>query len=103
MGLSHTDRATHWTVTFNAKLGSSSSDHGRPMTVEREPVRPDLSAPSIIIAMCNYWKNYYVYSMCNDHGLHFFKTSIDGIRDTACRTAPHERFIIVDGRCPYCR
>lgn len=45
MDLSHTDRATHWTVTFNAKLGSPSSDYGRPMTVEREYVpAPDAKA-----------------------------------------------------------
>ncbi|ROV97943.1 hypothetical protein VSDG_04914 [Cytospora chrysosperma] len=41
--------------------------------------------------MCDFVKNFYIYSSCTDPGTHFFKTSVDGSRENACPQAPHER------------
>ncbi|KAI1814751.1 hypothetical protein GGS20DRAFT_585239 [Poronia punctata] len=30
--------------------------------------------------MCDFTKNYYIYTSCLDPGTHFFRTSIDGSR-----------------------
>ncbi|KAI0450125.1 hypothetical protein F5B21DRAFT_445872 [Xylaria acuta] len=52
--------------------------------------------------MCEYTKNYYIYTTCLDPGTHFFRTSIDGSRKTACPRGPHERYIVQPGQCPLC-
>ncbi|KAF3769331.1 hypothetical protein M406DRAFT_250051 [Cryphonectria parasitica EP155] len=52
--------------------------------------------------MCNVTKNYYIYEHCNDPGLHFTRTSMDGDKSRKCPQGPHERFIVQPGRCPLC-
>ncbi|ORY56708.1 uncharacterized protein BCR38DRAFT_414454 [Pseudomassariella vexata] len=37
--------------------------------------------------MCDFTKNYYIYTSCQDPGAHFFRTSVDGSRKTACPKA----------------
>ncbi|KAI1181552.1 hypothetical protein F5B17DRAFT_271052 [Nemania serpens] len=54
------------------------------------------------LIMCNFTKNYYIYTSCQDPGAHFFRTSIDGSRQTACPRGPHERYIVEPGQCPLC-
>ncbi|KAI0858410.1 hypothetical protein F4860DRAFT_318620 [Xylaria cubensis] len=56
----------------------------------------------ILPTMCEYTKNYYIYTTCHDPGAHFFRTSIDGSRKTACPRGPHERYIVQPGQCPLC-
>ena len=53
--------------------------------------------------MCDYYKNFYIYSTCTNGALHFIRTSIDGNATTRCPTAPHERYIVVQGTCQACR
>ncbi|RSM11378.1 hypothetical protein CDV31_006816 [Fusarium ambrosium] len=43
--------------------------------------------------MCDFTKNYYIYTSCTDPGTHFCKTSTDGSRKHACPKGPHERYI----------
>ncbi|RKU46456.1 hypothetical protein DL546_007388 [Coniochaeta pulveracea] len=57
---------------------------------------------STLGAMCDYTKNYYVYTSCLDPGAHFFRTSIDGSKKNACPKGPHERYIMIAGQCPLC-
>ncbi|KAM5355745.1 hypothetical protein ACJ41O_002391 [Fusarium nematophilum] len=45
--------------------------------------------------MCDFTKNYYIYTSCTDPGTHFCKTSTDGSRKTACPKGPHERYIVM--------
>lgn len=52
--------------------------------------------------MCNFTKNYYIYSACSDPGAHFCKTSTDGSREQSCPAGPHERFIVIPESCPLC-
>ncbi|KAG7058805.1 hypothetical protein JMJ77_0006176 [Colletotrichum scovillei] len=52
--------------------------------------------------MCDFTKNYYIYTSCIDPGAHFFRTSVDGNRSRACGSGPHERYIVVPGHCPLC-
>lgn len=52
--------------------------------------------------MCEYTKNYYIYTSCVDPGAHFFGTSVDGKREYKCERGPHERYIVVPGHCPLC-
>lgn len=52
--------------------------------------------------MCDFTKNYYIYSSCMDPGAHFFRTSVDGNRKLACPKGPHERYIVQPGTCPLC-
>lgn len=58
--------------------------------------------PPPITKMCDFVKNFYIYSSCTDPGTHFFKTSVDGSRENACPQAPHERYIVQQGTCPLC-
>lgn len=53
--------------------------------------------------MCNYFKNYYVYSTCLNPIAHLIRTSMDGSKDQSCSEGPHERFIVVVGNCLLCR
>lgn len=53
-------------------------------------------------SMCDFTKNYYIYSSCLDPGAHFFRTSVDGNRKLACPKGPHERYIVQPGTCPLC-
>ncbi|KAG4413675.1 hypothetical protein IFR04_013179 [Cadophora malorum] len=52
--------------------------------------------------MCEYTKNYYIYTSCVDPGAHFFGTSVDGKKEHRCSRGPHERYIVVPGHCPLC-
>ena len=52
--------------------------------------------------MCDFTKNYYIYTSCADPGLHFFRTSVDGSRKRSCPKGPHERYIMLPGQCPLC-
>ncbi len=52
--------------------------------------------------MCNFTKNYYIYTSCLDPGAHYFGTSVDGSRKHACPKGPHERYIVLPGQCPLC-
>ncbi|KAE9582808.1 hypothetical protein CGMCC3_g945 [Colletotrichum fructicola] len=52
--------------------------------------------------MCDFTKNYYIYTSCIDPGAHFFRTSVDGNRNRTCGKGPHERYIVVPGHCPLC-
>ncbi|KAH7191414.1 hypothetical protein BKA60DRAFT_471527 [Fusarium oxysporum] len=52
--------------------------------------------------MCNFVKNYYIYSSCVDPGTHFCRISIDGNRKDSCSKGPHERYIILLESCPLC-
>ncbi|PBP28357.1 hypothetical protein BUE80_DR000741 [Diplocarpon rosae] len=52
--------------------------------------------------MCEYTKNYYIYTSCVDPGAHFFSTSMDGKKERRCSRGPHERYIVVPGHCPLC-
>lgn len=52
--------------------------------------------------MCNYFKNYYIYSTCQNPAAHFLRTSLDGSKDSRCSDSPHDRFIVVVGKCLLC-
>lgn len=52
--------------------------------------------------MCDFTKNYYIYTSCADPGAHFFQTSVDGNRRHRCHRSPHERYIVMPGQCPLC-
>ncbi|KAH7330042.1 hypothetical protein BKA65DRAFT_508311 [Rhexocercosporidium sp. MPI-PUGE-AT-0058] len=52
--------------------------------------------------MCEFTKNYYIYTSCLDPGAHFIGTSVDGMKDHKCSRGPHERYIVVPGHCPLC-
>ncbi|EYE95456.1 uncharacterized protein ASPGLDRAFT_133459 [Aspergillus glaucus CBS 516.65] len=52
--------------------------------------------------MCNYFKNYYIYSTCTQPDSHFLRTSLDGSKENRCPSGPHDRFIIVVGKCHLC-
>ncbi|KAK4211079.1 hypothetical protein QBC37DRAFT_442346 [Rhypophila decipiens] len=52
--------------------------------------------------MCDFTKNYYIYTACVDPGVHFFGTSVDGSHKRSCSKGPHERYIVVEGSCPLC-
>lgn len=52
--------------------------------------------------MCDFTKNYYIYTSCLDPGVHFFGTSVDGKRSESCPMGPHERYIVIPGHCPLC-
>jgi hypothetical protein len=52
--------------------------------------------------MCDFTKNYYIYTGCMDPGAHFFRIEIDGSRKRPCSKGPHERYIMAPGQCPLC-
>lgn len=52
--------------------------------------------------MCDFTKNFYIYTSCIDPGAHFFSTSVDGNHKNACPNGPHERYIVVAEPCPLC-
>jgi hypothetical protein len=54
------------------------------------------------LTMCDFTKNYYIYTSCVDPGAHFFRTSVDGSRKRSCPNGPHERYIMLPGECPIC-
>jgi len=56
----------------------------------------------VISIMCNFTKNYYIYTACSDPGVHFFRTSVDGSRKRSCPRGPHERYIMSPGFCVLC-
>ncbi|KAI1136993.1 hypothetical protein F5Y05DRAFT_93880 [Hypoxylon sp. FL0543] len=56
----------------------------------------------LVIIMCDFTKNYYIYTSCLDPGAHFFRTSMDGSKKHACPRGPHERYIVQPGQCPLC-
>ncbi|KKZ61671.1 hypothetical protein EMCG_03780 [[Emmonsia] crescens] len=53
--------------------------------------------------MCNFFKNFYIYSACRDPANHFFRISTDGSSGARCDGSPHERFIVVVGQCRLCK
>lgn len=53
-------------------------------------------------SMCNYFKNYYIYSSCSQPDSHILRTSLDGSKESRCSDSPHDRFIVVVGRCHLC-
>lgn len=52
--------------------------------------------------MCNFTKNYYIYTSCVDPGAHFCKTSTEGDSKKICSKGPHERYIVLPETCPLC-
>lgn len=52
--------------------------------------------------MCDFTKNYYIYTSCTDPGAHFCSTSTDGSRQQSCPMGPHERYIVIPESCPLC-
>ncbi len=54
------------------------------------------------VTMCDFTKNYYIYTSCVDPGAHYFGTSVDGNRHQSCSKGPHERYIVLPGQCPLC-
>ncbi|KAM9882491.1 hypothetical protein VDGL01_03455 [Verticillium dahliae] len=56
----------------------------------------------VLPIMCDFTKNYYIYTSCIDPGAHFFRTSTDGSHKRSCVKGPHERYIVVPGACPLC-
>lgn len=70
-----------------------------PLTVH--PFTP-LYLNSHAYTMCNVTKNYYIYEQCQDPGLHFVRTSMDGAGSPPCPAGPHERYIVQPGACPLC-
>lgn len=62
-----------------------------------------LPRPQALVNMCEYTRNYYVYSNCTDPAMHFTRTSTEGNAKKKCAKAPHERFIVVSGTCNICR
>ncbi|KAL2113358.1 hypothetical protein VUR80DRAFT_4195 [Thermomyces stellatus] len=52
--------------------------------------------------MCDFTKNFYIYTSCIDPGAHFFGTSVDGNHKNSCPDGPHERYIVIPGHCPLC-
>ncbi|ERS96114.1 hypothetical protein HMPREF1624_07650 [Sporothrix schenckii ATCC 58251] len=51
----------------------------------------DLPPSHHCATMCDFTKNYYIYTSCVDPGAHYFGTSVDGSRKHACSKGPHER------------
>ena len=58
--------------------------------------------PADVPKMCNYFINYYVFSSCSQPDSHILKTSLDGNKENCCSASPHDRFIVVIGRCHLC-
>ncbi|EKV06766.1 hypothetical protein PDIG_67430 [Penicillium digitatum PHI26] len=53
--------------------------------------------------MCNFFKNYYIYSTCSNPAAHFLRTEMEGTKDNGtCNDSPHDRFIVVVGKCILC-
>ncbi|KAJ8070295.1 hypothetical protein OCU04_000677 [Sclerotinia nivalis] len=66
------------------------------------PTHPPSIYTILASKMCEYTRNYYIYTSCVDPGAHYFSTSIDGSKDRQCAKGPHERYIVVPGHCPLC-
>jgi hypothetical protein len=102
--------------SFHTELPQSSAlSHLEPQPVSRMPnyimlqilcfanlSSSDSAKPFDPDKMCEYTKNYYIYTSCVDPGAHFFGTSVDGKREHRCPRGPHERYIVVPGHCPLC-
>ncbi|OJI97286.1 hypothetical protein ASPVEDRAFT_36700 [Aspergillus versicolor CBS 583.65] len=52
--------------------------------------------------MCNHFKNYYIYSTCSQPSSHIIRTSVDEPKEARCAESPHDRFIVVVGKCLLC-
>ena len=52
--------------------------------------------------MCNYFINYYIFSSCSQPDSHILQTSLDGNKESCCLASPHDRLIVVVGRCHLC-
>ena len=57
---------------------------------------------ALLPTMCDFTKNFYIYTSCVDPGAHFFRTSVDGSRKYKCSKGPHERYIMLPEQCPLC-
>ena len=55
-----------------------------------------------VLKMCNYFINYYIFSSCSQPDSHILQTSLDGNKKSCCSASPHDRFIVVVGRCHLC-
>lgn len=58
--------------------------------------------PPTPVNMCNFTKNYYIYTSCIDPGVHFLRTWLEGDSKRNCALGPHERYILIPGCCPLC-
>ncbi|CAG8950470.1 hypothetical protein HYFRA_00006966 [Hymenoscyphus fraxineus] len=60
------------------------------------PRSSDFSITQLQLAfkMCEYTKNYYIYTSCQDPGAHFFGTSVDGKREH--RRQPSDSIYLLD-------
>lgn len=56
----------------------------------------------LTVIMCDFTKNYYIYTSCTNPAAHFCKTSTDGNRKSCCSKGPHERYIVLPENCPLC-
>jgi hypothetical protein len=52
--------------------------------------------------MCNFTKNYIIYTSCIDPDAHFVLSSVEGSRKQSSGTGPHQRYILLPGYCPHC-
>ncbi|KGO70459.1 hypothetical protein PITC_014690 [Penicillium italicum] len=53
--------------------------------------------------MCNFFQNFYIYSTCSNPAAHFLRTEMEGTKDNStCKDSPHDRFIVVVGKCVLC-
>ncbi|KAL3480401.1 hypothetical protein BJX99DRAFT_220736 [Aspergillus californicus] len=52
--------------------------------------------------MCNHFKNFYIYSTCSQPSSHIIRTSIDDSKEARCSSSPHDRFIVIIGKCDLC-
>ncbi|KAG7120628.1 hypothetical protein HYQ44_005124 [Verticillium longisporum] len=74
----------------------------RSITPTLTPSSTQPTALLVLPIMCDFTKNYYIYTSCIDPGAHFFRTSTDGSHKRSCVKGPHERYIVVPGACPLC-
>lgn len=70
-----------------------------PVILNNPPASSEISR---YLEMCDYFKNYYIYSSCSQPDSHFLRTSLDGSKANRCPDSPHDRFIIVVGKCHLC-
>lgn len=65
--------------------------------------RSQFHKPPDGIEMCNFFKNFYIYSTCSNPAAHFLRTEMEGTKDNStCNDSPHDRFIVVVGKCILC-
>ncbi|KAL2848050.1 hypothetical protein BJX68DRAFT_239351 [Aspergillus pseudodeflectus] len=55
-----------------------------------------------LATMCNHYKNFFIYSSCSQPSSHIIRTEMDEPKEARCSEAPHDRFIVVVGKCLLC-